>query len=213
MRQPNRPSIASLLFPSLGLALLAACASSAGEVPKGGKIDKPVALNGFVSNAQVPGLVIAEARYSTNLKPTFGADLLDDAQIVAVLVKIGLPSKSDAEQDVQLTLEQMEFRLHLQDGTVLEAVPAESVLKGDKEVSAKLVEKAMQNGFLKLSGGVKEGYLYFKLRPKEAFEIHGTEVLHVVNEIKREIDLSRSLLSFQLTRGAQATPFFIGVAR
>ncbi|HUR29028.1 MAG TPA: hypothetical protein VM509_12635, partial [Planctomycetota bacterium] len=156
---------------------------------------------------------IAEARYVPGQKQTFGVDLLDEAQVVAVFVKIGLPSKSGDEQDVQLTPEQMEFRLHLQDGTVAEAVPPESVFKGKEQVVAKIADKALQHGFLKLSGGVKEGFVYFKLRPKDGFEIDGNTVVHVVGDVKREIDLSRSLLSFQLTRGGKATPFFIGVAR
>jgi hypothetical protein len=37
--------------------------------------------------------------------------------------------------------------------------------------------------------------------------------VHTVDGIEREIDITRSLLSFKLRRGGLATPFFIGVAR
>ena len=182
-------------------------------MPKGGTIGKPTASNGFVSNAQVPGLVIAEARWSPGQKFD-GLDVLDEEQLIAVFVKIGLPSKSADEQDVQLTPEQMEFRLQLQDGTVLDAISPESAVKGDEKLTTALVDKALQHGFLKLSGGVKEGFVYFKLRPKDDFEVDGRDVVHVAGGgVRRELDLSRSLLSFQLTRGGQSTPFFIGVAR
>ncbi len=222
------------LAPSLAALLLcASCASTDGEVPAGGTIKKPTASNGFVSIAAVPGLVIAEARFVANQEDTFGVELTEDLGIVPVFIKIGLPSTSGTEQDVQLSPEQMDFRLVLQDGTALETVRAETIIKENSRLSAVIrgdrvlsggrgvdrrpgtliSEGALQPGFLRLSGGVKEGYVYFLLKPAGAYEVEGSSVVHSVKEVHRELDLSRSLMSFKLTRGGQTTSFFIGVAR
>ena len=225
MRPPIKNSPAVFV---LGLCCLA-CASTAGEIPEGGSISKPKSLNGFVSNAQVPGLAIAEARFPADHARVFGVvenpasqgtvarqghfDLLEEERLVPILVRIGLPSSSAAEADVQLTPEQMDFRLILQDGTTLQAVGAEDAVRSDAKLTDVLSDKALQHGFLKLSGGVKEGFLYFKLAPQKAYEYDDGKLVHVVDGVQRELDLSRSLLSFKLTRGGTATPFFIGVAR
>jgi len=209
MRSPHRARFAQPFVALLFAALAASCASTEGEVPDEGVIAKPRATNGFVPNAQVAGWVIAQARYETDFK----LKLLEEADVIAIWVKIGDRSRAQDELDVELTPEQMEFRLHLPDGSVLEAVPPEEAEKDDEEITAALVAKALQPGFLKLSGGMKEGCVYFKLPAKGGFEVDGDELTHTVGHVEREIDIGRSLLSFRLRRGGLATSFFIGVAR
>src|SRR5690242_17895943 len=140
MKSPLRATPSRLLLCSLA-ALSAACASSEGEVPKEGAIEKPRAQNGFVPNAQIPGWVIAQARYETDFKVTRSdgrivqIDLLDKANAIPIWLKIGDRSRAQDEIDVELTPEQMDFHLTLPDGTVLDAVPPESVAKGEKDIT------------------------------------------------------------------------------
>lgn len=222
----------TMRFTHLGSAILAAaclaCASTA-DLPEGGDVGRPKTPNGFVSNAQVPGLAIAEARFPSEHARIFGEverptnslsvsrsgsfDLLDEVQIVPILIKVGLPSSSASEADVQLTPEQMAFRLVLQDGTVLRSVAAESAVEDDAKLTALLSAKSLQPGFLKLSGGMKEGFVYFPLTPVDDFEYDDGKLFHTVKKVRRELDLSRSLVTFKLTRGGTSTSFFIGVAR
>jgi hypothetical protein len=218
MRSFLLADLSRLLCVSMLAVALPSCAASGGEVPKEGAIDKPRASNGFVPNAQVAGWVLAEARYETDFKVTrrdgrvVPIDLLDKTRVVQIWLKLGDRSRAQDELDVELTPEQMEFRLTLPDGSVLDAIPAEAVAKDDKEITTAALARALQPGFLKLSGGMKEGSVYFKV-PKSGFEVDGKKLVHAVDGIEREIDLSRSLLSFKLRRGGLATPFYIGVAR
>lgn len=199
---------------SLALAALAGCASSGGAVPEKGAIARPPqAPNGFVANAAAEGVVIAEARFFTNHEAIFGEDLIAEEGVIPIALRIGLPSKTDEQQDVQLTPDQMNFRLYLQDGTVLLAAPPEEVAKDEDKIAARVGQKKLEHGFLKLSGGMKEGFVYFKLKPSDAFELDGGALLHTVGAVTRRLDIARSLVSFQLTRGGQVFPFFIGLSR
>jgi hypothetical protein len=198
-----------LVGASLGLC---ACASD-GPLPKGGVLAKPPSTpNGFVSNAEAK-VVIAEAHFYTDHERIFGDDLLEEEGILPIALKIGLHGRDIAAERVQLTPEQMDFRLYLQDGTPLRAVAYASIAKDDEKINERVTALALRAGWLAPFRESKEGFVFFRLKPEKAFEVDDGDLLHDDGDVRRTLDVSRSLLAFRLTQDGETAPFYIGITR
>jgi len=200
----------SLQFPFACLCLaLAGCASSK-EIPKGGPVDAPRAPSGFVATAE-SGAVLVEAKFNSSYEEEFG-ELIEDERLIPIRVKFVNANKTSDLQKVDINVDNMEFRLLLQDGASLEAVKmgSETIAKGNGELRKRLERRALPSGLLVSES---EGYVYFRLSPKDAFEFEDGDLVHYVGDIERRVKLSQSLLSFRLVVQGKPSQLFLGLSR
>ncbi len=198
-----------LLLSGLCLAL-GACASD--RLPEGGPVSAPREPAGYLAAAENSAVQV-EAKFNSVYKAEFG-ELIEDERLVPVRVKFVNAKRSGELQLVHIDPDKMDFRLVLQDGSELRAVRLGdgSLVKGDEELSQRLEKRALESGLLE-EARPKEGYVYFKLSPKDAFEHEDGELVHTTGALERSLKLSQSLLTFRLVVGGKPDLFCLGLSR
>ncbi|MCY3003931.1 MAG: hypothetical protein NTV21_19220 [Planctomycetota bacterium] len=196
-----------LLLSGLCLAL-GACASS--QLPEGGPVGAPRAPAGYIATAEY-GSVLVEAKFNSAYESEFG-ELIEDERLIPIKVKFVNAKRTGDLQRVDVDPDKMEFRLVLQDGSELSAVRMGDgpIVRGDDELAQRLERRALATGLLVDS---LEGYLYFKLSPKDAYEYSDGELIHTTGALERNLKLSQSLLTFRLVVGGKPNQLFLGLSR
>lgn len=199
-------------FTALALAIaLSACSSSGGG--KGSAVAAPPAsFSGFPQQA-VSGIVVAEAKLYTDHEAIFGDDLIDEDGVIPIALKIGLKGQGQEVSRVNLTSQGGDWRLYLQDGTALTSVPYEKVATGSKKVAERVTAHALKLTLLGKWDDAKEGFVFFKLAPPDAFSVDGATVTHRDGNSVRTIDLARSLVSFSVRAENEDANVNVGVQR
>jgi len=198
------------VFTIAGLLIaLSACSSSG---PRGGALGDPIRkVEGFTSKTIEQG-VFAEAMYDPDHPITFNYDLLKKRNIVPVHLRVEpVPDKATGDGPIMLIPESMNLRLFLQDGTALKHVPASEVSEMvGSEPAREVRSREFRGGLL---SEPKSGYVFFALAPKSEYRVSGGRVDHTLNGVVRTLDISGSLLSFNLTVDSESRPFYVGTTR
>lgn len=196
-----------LPLPFLCLAL-GACASN--KLPEGGPVEAPRAPAGYIATTE-SGSVLVEAKFNSAYESEFG-ELIEDERLIPIKVKFVNAKRTGDLQRVDVDPDKMEFRLLLQDGSELSAVRMGdgALVKGDDELSQRLERRALATGLLV---DALEGYVYFKLSPKDAYEYEDGELIHSAGPLERRLKLSQSLLTFRLVVGGKPNQLFLGLSR
>lgn len=194
----------------LALGLMGASCASKG--PKGRYLGGPPEnFEGFPSQA-LEGVVYAKASFEVDQKQLFGADLIKKRGIVPVRLTIQLSGKDQEDYQILLNPERMDPRLYLLDGTPLNPVDPEQVAKGLKdEAGMKIRRSALRGGLI--GSEATQGHLYFQLASSEGLAGKGSQVTHTQGGLSRTLDLTHSLLSFNVTDGDTQKPFYVGIQR
>ena len=192
------------------LALCTACAS--GGVAEGGFRAPPKSFNGYPSQA-LADIVFAEARLYTDHADIFKRDLLKRHGIVPVALRVGLRGQGQETARIRIAPDDMDLRLYLQDGTILAPVPYERVAKLDERSSERVTREALKPSLLVTWEDSPQGFVFFQLRDRDHFEIDGTTIVNRNDRLARTLDLSKSLLSFEVATEDRRIPFFVGLQR
>lgn len=174
-----------------------------------GRIDPPERFTGFPSQS-FEGIVFAEARYYLNHADIFDDDLIEEEGLVPIALKIGLRGEGQETAQYRIAPDDMEFSLHLLDGTLLQALDYRKIQPGE-DVGDVVAMEALKGTLLESWERTREGFVFFRL--PEGVEY--SEELHSIvierGDQVRSLDLAHSLCSFRVTIGNRLVPFHVGV--
>lgn len=192
------------------LLVLAGCGSVGVE---GAEFGGPPRAHRDFPPQTLEGIVYAQARF-TDHATEFGADLIEEARVVPIRLKMQLRGRGANEAQILLNPARMGLRLVLPDGAVLAPVSLDDVAKVlDDDVAAKVRKAAFRGGLL--HSDPTEGYLFFSLQPPTEFAMSGRVVRHAHQGVVRSLDVADSLLAFKIAIGGDDTqsPFYVGIER
>jgi hypothetical protein len=197
----RRPMACRSLLPSL--ALVAAACTTPVQVPPAGGV-----FEGHPWGVARADLRV-EARYYVDQARIFGGDLAEDHRLLPVALRLGR-AEGVLEGPVALP-DDMQFTLHLADGTSLGRVPPASA-----DVRRRRLERLLAEGF---TGGVlepweraEEGFLYFALPPRLHFDSDSLRVVERLAGGTRSLDLRASLLTFEVVGTEGPRTVSVGLA-
>lgn len=185
------------------------CAGSP-PIVKSDVVGATAAFDGFPPQA-LEGIVYAQALFDGDYEDTFGTDLVTRG-VVPVHVTMQLRGQGQENAQILIKPGRMDARLYLIDGTALPHVTADEVAGALKEKFAREVRQhAFQGGLL--GSEPNEGYLFFSLQSEGEFEAQGRAVRHDVDGIQRRLDLTHSLLAFDVMVEDTPKAFYVGIQR
>lgn len=192
--------------------LLAGCGSSGVQGEDFG--GPPTALSGFPPQS-IEGIVYAQARYADHARE-LGVDLLSSDGIIPIKLKVLLRGSGQQEAQIYLNPERMNLRMYLPDGTILRSLSTDDVVSQvSREKVAQVIRDSAFRGDLLSTTGI-EGYVFFRLRPRDEFEVDGRRLRHASRGVTHSMDLTDSLIAFDLsveTGGNLLQPFYVGIQR
>lgn len=202
-------------IPKVAIALVAglavACASSGGARSGRGTIaGPPENYPGFTRTVQY-GNAWAEATFYTDYEDIFDTDLIGREDVIPVALKLGLRGEGQETSTLRVTPEHMNLRLYLEDGTVLYAMPFDQVAPKRRTTRERVTEEALKTDLLKLWDNAEEGFVFFRIAPEKEFDVDDTTITHVHDGIGRQLELTESLLAFQLTTDEGTAPIYVGI--
>jgi len=197
------------LFTLLALLLPAGCGSP-GAIVVSGVDDSSTYFDGFPAQS-LEGIVYSQAAFDNDYEETFDTDLIERG-VVPIRVTIQLRGEGQERAQILVKPDRMGARLYLLDGTALPHAPADRVAAVLEERTARLVRKHALPGGL-LGATPNEGYLFFSLQPEQSFETFGRVVRHHDGEVTRRLDLTHSLLAFDVMVEDAPQPFYVGIQR
>lgn len=159
--------------------------------------------------AVAQGDLRVEARYYVDQARIFGGDLAVDHRLLPVALRVG--RAGDAQAGLALVPDDMQLTLHLADGTALGRVPPEST-----DVRRRRLERLLAEGF---DGGVlepweeaEEGFVYFALPEHVHVDSSSLRAVERVADGTRSLDLSDSLLTFEIVDARGPRTVAVGLA-
>lgn len=188
-------------------AWLAACLVAACTTP----VPMPAAGGAFEGHpaSVVRGGMLVEARYYVDQARIFGGDLAEDHRLLPIALRVG--RAEGAAPGWALDPDDMQLTLHLADGTSLGRVPPESA-----DVRRRRLERLLAEGF---GGGVlapwdrtEEGFVYFALPESMRMDSSSLRVVERRGDQTRSLDLSASLLTFEVVGDEGPLTIAVGVA-
>lgn len=197
----RRPMARQLLLSTLAVCA-AACTTPVHVPPAGGVFEgHPWA----VARADLR----VEARYYVDQARIFGGDLAEDHHLLPVALRLGR-AEGVLEGPVALP-DDMQFTLHLADGTSLGRVPPESADVRQRRRERLLVE-GLRGGVIEPWERAEEGFLYFALPPRLHFDSASLCVVERLAGGTRSLDLRASLLSFEVVGPDGPRTISVGLA-
>lgn len=172
--------------------------------------DAPKSLEGFPIQT-TEGQIYATASLG-DPERHFGVDLVDEARAVPILLKAHKNEDAENRGVVELFPRQMNLRLFLADGTVLERVQMDELdFEPDDAELRQLNRRRFRGGPLKAED--LEGYVFFQLPPENLMEVEGSIAQMRTSRPVMSIDLRKSVLAFDWTLGdgGGRQTFFVGV--
>ncbi|MEW6072723.1 MAG: hypothetical protein AB1726_09055 [Planctomycetota bacterium] len=182
----RNPSATRLLLVSSALLGLAGCRTPAEDRTV---VPAPAGFAGFPTPAHA-GEVWARAAFVTNHARLLGADLTREG-ILPVRLTVG--RRGSAEGAPRVVAEAIDPHLYLQDGTVLEWVPAGEVARGGR-ARERVAELALPLTLLAPWDSAPSGFLFFRI--PASVRVRDLHALSSAGGRHRELRLSRSLLAF-----------------
>jgi hypothetical protein len=178
------------------LAVLASCGSS--NPDRAALVfDRPVrSFPGFSDSNFLDGVFYAQAELETQSKDAFGTDIVERAGALSVQLRITLSGDVADELTIELKSGRMDPHLYLEDGTVLEHVPATQVVDSvASKYKTKVENAAFAPRLMKGRNDEIEGYLFFAV--PDSVRLDGSDA-YVTDEVGgiHVVDLRRSLLTF-----------------
>jgi len=189
--------------------LLASCAGSGAK----GEFISPKApgFEGFPAQT-LENIVYAQAHLPADHKRIFGVDLIDKEDIIPIALTVQLRGEDMDRAQILLSAERMNLVLYLPDGTALRHVTAGDVAGSLKDKHAeRVMSRIFRPGLL--GPEPTEGFVFFRIAPRKEFRVQGTNLMHTKNGVARPMNMSGSLLTFNVTMGDHIEPFFVGLKR
>ena len=166
----------------------------------------PESFNEYEASTEQNSVSVS-AFFEPNYEDIFKFDLLKAGVIPIKLSAVALDERAGLGK-VRLKNSSWNPRLFLQDGTALRLMSIDELKPLSKEVFKAASKQRFTPGDLRKE---IEGFLFFKIEPKDAFRINGRELVHKRGATSRGVDLYHSLLSFIVTIEDESFPFFIGI--
>jgi hypothetical protein len=206
-RAAARPTLRRPMVSPRSLPWLAACLAAACTTP----LNVPEVVGAFEGHpsAVVRGGLQVEARYYVDQARIFGGDLAEDHRLLPIALRVGRAEGAPA--GATLDPDDMQLTLHLADGTSLGRVPPESA-----DVRRRRLERLLDEGF---GGGVlapwessAEGFVYFALPERLRMDSSSLRVVERAGDATRSLDLSASLLTFEVVGDEGPLTVAVGIA-
>ncbi|MFT5153173.1 MAG: hypothetical protein ACI841_003173, partial [Planctomycetota bacterium] len=185
------------------------CSSSG---PKGTRLGpSPRIFTGFPPQKS-QDTIYASARYDADAMRTFGGvDLVDHDGVLPVELTFRLRGKDSDSKVVMVEPNRIDLRLYLPDGTALIPADADRIAEGLRDEHASHVRGKKLIGGLLDEATDHTGYIFFKLKPRNRFSVDGRQVRHVTGGIEHELNLTNSLLAFNLNIGGESRAMYVGI--
>ncbi len=195
-----------------GLSVLAACASGRKSSEKDGLGDPPRSFADLPSIAN-DGVVYAQATFYTNHDAIFGKDLIVSQGIVPIALKLGVRGDGSSAADIRPSLEDMNLRLYLQDGTPLVPVSADQITTDDRNAASIIQGEAFQGGLLDSWDKATERFVFFRLPDRKEYSAKDNSISRNDGDAARTLDLTKSLCAFNVTIQHEMHPFYLGLQK
>lgn len=178
------------------LAALASCGSS--NPDRAALVfEHPVrSFPGFPDSNFLDGVFYAQAELETQSKDEFGTDVVERTGAVPVHLRITLSGDVADELTIELKAGRMDPHLYLEDGTVLEHVPASQIVDTvATKYKATIEDRAFAPRLMKGRNDEIAGFLFFTV--PGSVRLDGTDA-YVTDEVGgiHVVDMRRSLLTF-----------------
>jgi hypothetical protein len=157
-------------------------------------------------------IVYTAAGFNQDHRREFGVDLVKKRGVVPVHLSIELRGENMDSARVQLNSDRMNLRLFLPDGTSLLPVSGDEVAATlHAGESARVRAKRFRGDEGLLSSDPTRGYVFFKLAPEEEFVIEGKDIFHIKHGVAKPLDLTRSLVAFNVIIENEPYPIYVGL--
>lgn len=199
----------ALPFLWLALGWTSGCASSGPEGVELGPA--PRAFAGFPPQMSQDA-IYASARFDADATRTFGGvDLIEHDGVLPVKLTFRLRGEDVSSKVVMVEPGRIDLRLYLPDGTALVPADPGRIAEGLRDNNAALVRKNQLTGGLLTETEDHSGYVFFALAPRQNFKVNGRQVRHVSGNIEHQLDLSHSLVAFNLSVGGESRALYVGL--
>lgn len=157
-------------------------------------------------------IVYTVAGFNHDHRREFGLDLIKKRNVVPIHLSIELRGANMESARVQLNGDRMNLRLFLPDGTALLPVSGDEVAAtlhaGD---SARVRSKRFRGDEGLLTSEPTRGYVFFELAPEEEYVVKEGRIFHVVHGVAKPLDLTRSLVAFNVMIENEPYPIYVGL--
>lgn len=202
---------------ALPLALLTLGACGGGPTIRDTYGAPPRSFEGFPAEswteaANGQAFVNVEASFVGNHKRMLGTDLTKKG-ILPIRLTLGLRGEHMSNAQIRLDSDQMNLRMYLPDGTVLVPATLEEVEQAaGKSRREKVIAHSLEAGVLQEYGLAKEKeqFVFFKLNLKD-LQLQGSRLSFGDGEQTKFVDLTSSLLAFNVMLENNLEPFTVGV--
>ncbi|MCE9594204.1 MAG: hypothetical protein K8S98_08420 [Planctomycetes bacterium] len=196
---------------AVAFALCTSCAAVNAPFRSADPLAATPATQGFPSQ-KLDGLIFAAARWDAQHDEVFGLDLVRAADVLPIAVTACLRGDGQDRARAWLNPERMAPELFLADGTALAALTADEVTaRVPERYGARLKKLALGTGLM--TAHADEGWLFFELAPRGAFDVGERTIAHTSGERTSELDLRASLVAFQVTLDGREQSVCVGVGR
>lgn len=175
-------------------------------------------FDGFPTNF-ADGDLLATARFKIDhaSKSECRVDLISARSVIPLWVTAGLKKGVSRSATTLITREHMDMRLYLPDGTALMPIDdlagmVDSLDSTPKQyVKGRLFHGAVLEAFSGDRDAPNNGYVFFALPPNDSISVNGRTVRHSAGDAIRTFDLSKALVSFNITVDDKPQLVMVGV--
>jgi hypothetical protein len=155
--------------------------------------------------------VNVEAAYVTNHEDVLGVDLTEDG-LLPIRLTLGLRGNEMTNAQIRLDSDQMDMRLYLPDGTVLVPVTTKRAVELAGSKGTAVGERAIEAGVLPEyeTARANPRFAYFDLATK-SYDFEGANYSFTSRGVSKTVDISKSLLAFNVMIENKLEPFYVGI--
>ena len=154
-------------------------------------------------------IVYTVAGFNHDHRREFGLDLIKRRHVVPIHLSIELRGANMESARVQLNGDRMNLRLFLPDGTALLPVSGDEVATTLHNLAGLYKRFRGDEGLL--TSEPTRGYVFFKLAPDEEFVVQESRVYHLKHGVAKLLDLTRSLVAFNVMIENEPYPIYVGL--